>query len=208
MRLVAYGQYALSVLIMNGGKGTVNTYGPRCFIGKAETIKQKADSNWRKGQRPDGQVFWTTPIGLILEVKELPIVQPPVEGCDHDFPTADWLHVSLSFQEYLKVPFDPSQLRSLYTFTTEGSSIKEKIEAEAYNEVSRLLNMANVPDTPEYRHGVIMINDFDYFYSYSGDVTAWKLGESSKKDIQHLFKDYPGMLKYFSTKFEAANVTM
>lgn len=172
------------------------------FLATKEGIEKFRESDWHKGVRSDGVEFWTTPLGLLIVVDQLPELIAVNEELQYGIPDPDWLMQSLSTQQYMPRVFDMRYFCGIY-YATKAWAKKLAEREEAYQKkLSEILGTWNVPDTPEFRTLAGRLIHFDYTYLYSDDHDVYRRCSQEEREIKQGFKDYPLALKALNEGFK------
>jgi hypothetical protein len=173
------------------------------FLATKEGIEKFREDDWHKGTRSDGVEFWTTPLGLLIVVDELPELIAVNEELHYGIPDPDWLYTSLSTQQYLPRVFWMENFYATWYKTKAFAAEKAKRDAEYQERLRSVLLECDVPDTPEFRLLVAKVFNFDYYYHYCDDGRTRRHWADTEKEIHDGFKDYPKMLERFAKGFKA-----
>ena len=177
--------------------------GSDSFLGTVDTISKIITDKWTKGIRSDGAVFYTTPFGLVFEIRS-PIPDGVLQQIG-DWTLADvqWLHYSLTNQEYFK--FQHPCIRRLNDFLPYVIEAKEKQRQEDHEKYRREVNtkcaaiLCKIGETVDPISIELMefILGYDYIWEYSDDH-SFSLRYMVKLRIvdSHLQK-YPLLKRYF-----------
>lgn len=177
--------------------------GPRAtFLATKEGIEKFRESDWHKGVRSDGVEFWTTPLGLMIVVDQLPELIAVNEELQYGIPDPDWLMHSLSTQQYMPRVFDMHVFYATHYATKAWAKELAEREEAYQKKLGEILGTWNVPDTPEFRKLAGRLIHFDYAYRYTDDIGDYRRCSQAELEIKQGFKDYPLALKAFSEGFK------
>lgn len=175
--------------------------GPKWFIVTPEYIQTYATTDWNRGVRADGQVFFTTPLGLFIQSDEIiPLESEPTEDSPVGLPTADWLYNSLKTGQYTSRNMD-ILLYNLWPLSTMYKEEQKGIARKHLENKKEILVQAGIAINDTTLDLITRIQNFDYGYAYIDETSKWRFNDDRFKALSEELADYPALADMFSKGF-------